>query len=154
MHKKICLYTNVLLIVWFFLDMSGFSIGKFSLVESAWASMDGIWFLLYIGIFFLFYFKDKAGKYLLTVFLLLWLVIQFLSHWYYTIFGATERKIHGYNNSFADTFHLIPASNKMIIPDLYHSVLHLLILTALICMIMFFINSRKRKILIIHNSST
>ena len=59
-------------------------------------------------------------------------VVQFLCHWYYTIFGASEKKLAGYNRCFKDTIHLFPASETRLIPDLYHIVLHLLILTNLV----------------------
>ena len=49
-------------------------------------------------------------------------------HWYYTIFGASEKKLKGYNDCFKNTVRLIPASEIRLIPDLYHMILHLLIL--------------------------
>ena len=54
--------------------------------------------------------------------------IQFFCHWYYTIFGASESKLKGYNEYFKDTVRLIPMSEKRLIPDLYHIILHILIL--------------------------
>ena len=60
--------------------------------------------------------------------LALWFVVQFFCHWYYTIFGASESKLKGYNECFKGTARLIPMSEKRLIPDLYHIVLHVLIL--------------------------
>ena len=60
--------------------------------------------------------------------LLFWFIVQFFCHWYYTIFGASEKKLKGYNDCFRNTVRIIPASKTRLIPDLYHMILHLLIL--------------------------
>jgi len=70
--------------------------------------------------------------------LFMWLLTQFFSHWYYTIFGPSEGKI----NYFADTIKLIPSSNTYI-PDLYHIILHVLILVSLMCVLSNLIFSKK-----------
>jgi len=142
MSKRLCIAANGTLLVWFFLDMFGFRVGSFVLVESAWKDIDGIWFLIFAGLFVLFCIKDKYGKYPLSVFLLLWFVIQFQSHWFYTIFGASEEKISGYNEFFADTYRIIPASASRVIPDFYHILLHAFILVTLLVMVLYCI---KRK---------
>lgn len=76
---------------------------------------------------------QPAGKWILFGILLLWLIVQFMCHWYFTIFGASERKLQGYNDCFRDAVRLFPMSETRLIPDLYHIVLHLLILANLIC---------------------
>lgn len=137
MLKKLCVLSNICLLVWFFFDMFGLSIGSLNLVESAWKSIDGIWFLTYSILLILFFTKETYGKYLLTAFIILWGIIQFYSHWHYTIFGASQSKIDGYNHFFKNTYHVFPASNTIIVPDLYHIILHILIMFAAICMIKF-----------------
>lgn len=127
--KKVCIYTVVFLFLWFSLDMTGFSIGNIKLVEAAWNSIDGVWWLIYLSLSILFIVKEKIGKYLLSIFVFLWAVIQFYSHWYYTLFGASEKKIYSYNQFFIETYQIIPSSKEILIPDLYHIVLHFLILT-------------------------
>lgn len=74
------------------------------------------------------YLYHPAGKYVLLTILVLWLVVQFFCHWYYTIFGASAGKLKGYNECFKRTVRLIPMSEKHLIPDLYHIILHILIL--------------------------
>lgn len=143
--KKISIYTISLLFIWFSLDMTGFSIGDFTLVESAWNSIDGVWWLLFLTFSILFIIKEKIGKYMLSIFIFLWAMIQFYSHWYYTIFGASEEKIISYNQFFKETYHIIPSSNSILIPDLYHIILHILILITLFSLIIFIINNRKSK---------
>ena len=64
--------------------------------------------------------------------LLLWFVVQFLYHWYFTIFGASESKLKGYNDCFRGTVRIFPMSETRLIPDLYHIVLHILILLNII----------------------
>ena len=73
-----------------------------------------------------------AGRWILFSILLLWLTVQFLCHWYFTVFGASEKKLQGYNDCFRDTIRLFPVSKKVLIPDLYHIVLHALILFNLV----------------------
>ena len=75
-----------------------------------------------------FYAFRPVGKWVLTGILLLWFTVQFFCHWYYTIFGASEKKLRGYNDCFRGTARLFPASETRLVPDLYHIVLHGLIL--------------------------
>lgn len=135
--KKICIVSLSILLIWFSMDMTGFSIGDIIFVEAAWNRIDGVWWLIFLVLYFFFYVKDKLGKYILTVFLFLWTVIQFFSHWYYILFGASDKKIISYNQFFKDTYHIIASSDTMIIPDFYHLVLHILILVNLISMFVF-----------------
>ena len=77
-----------------------------------------------------------VGKWILFGILLLWFIVQFMCHWYFTIFGASEKKLQGYNECFRDSIRIIPASDKRLIPDFYHIVLHILILINMIlCLI-------------------
>lgn len=71
---------------------------------------------------------QPAGRWIL----LLWFTVQFMCHWYFTIFGASERKLQGYNDCFKDTIRLFPMSEKRLVPDLYHILLHVLILLNII----------------------
>jgi hypothetical protein len=75
-----------------------------------------------------FYAFRPVGKWVLLAILTLWFVVQFFCHWYYTIFGASEKKLKGYNDCFRGTARLFPMSETRLVPDLYHIVLHLLIL--------------------------
>ena len=72
--------------------------------------------------------RPREGRWVLLAVLVLWLVVQFFCHWYYTIFGASPKKLEGYNRCFEGTLRLIPLSDVRLIPDLYHIVLHALIL--------------------------
>jgi len=127
MNRILCFISNLFLLIWFFLDMIGISIDGKILVTSSYKS-DGFFFIIFLAFFILFIFYEKAGKYLLTVWLFMWFLTQFFSHWYFTIFGPPEEKI----NYFANTIKLIPYTNTYI-PDLYHIILHVLILVSLIC---------------------
>jgi hypothetical protein len=77
-----------------------------------------------------------SGKWILFGILMLWFIVQFMCHWYFTIFGASERKLQGYNDCFRDSVRIFPMSDKRLIPDLYHIVLHILILINIVmCLI-------------------
>ena len=136
MNKRICVVSNVCLLLWFFLDMVGLSINGSILVTRSYKD-DGIFFLIFLVVFTLFVFKEKVGKYFLSVWLFMWFLIQFLFHWRFTIFGPSEGKI----SYFSDTIKLIPSANTYI-PDLYHIILHLLILVSLVNIIIFCIGTR------------
>lgn len=140
--KRKCTISLIILLLWFTMDMTGFSIGNIILVEPAWNSIDGIWWLIFISLVLMFIWKDKIFKYVLSAFIFIWLFIQYSSHWHYTIFGATPKKIISYNNYFEKTFRTIPSSSTVIIPDFYHIVLHIFLLNAMILLIIFCIRGR------------
>lgn len=81
----------------------------------------------------LFWIVPKIGKWALFAVLLFWITIQFFCHWYYTVFGVSEKKLTGYNQCFRNTIRIFPASGMRLVPDLYHIVLHALII-ANICL--------------------
>jgi hypothetical protein len=84
-----------------------------------------------IGLFS-YYFLWPIGKWILLGILVLWLIVQFFCHWYFTIFGASEKKIKGYNECFKDTIRIFPMSEQRLVPDLYHIILHILILVNIV----------------------
>lgn len=139
MNKKICFVSNLCLLMWFFLDMIGANINSNILVSRSYKE-DGVFFLIFFVLFLWYVFKEGLGKYLLTGWLIMWFITQFLSHWYFTIFGPSQGKI----NYFSDTIKLVHSS-YIYIPDLYHIILHLLILVSLINMIAYCISSRHSK---------
>lgn len=134
MSKKICIRANLILLIWFFFDMTGLRIGNFILTEMAWRE-DGIFFIIYIACFLLFLFKEKFGKYVLSIWIFLWGITQFFSHWYYTIFGASQSKLNMYNNIYSETYNIVSRSETTIVPDLYHIILHILIVISFLCTI-------------------
>jgi hypothetical protein len=124
--------------------MMGVTIGEITLVEAAWNTIDGVWWLIFLALSILFFYKDKIGRYLLLVFVSLWAIIQFFNHWSYTIFGVSKEKLVSYNEFFKDTYHIIPASNEILIPDFYHIILHILILLVLYYLISY--NIRRKEL--------
>ena len=119
--------------IWFLGCVTTWRFGKVLLVEGmGLKSAEFAALCLYSLGIAAFHCLQPAGKWILGGILLLWLAVQFRFHWYYTLFGAGERKLQGYNDSFRGTVRLLPMSDKRLIPDLYHIVLHLLILANLI----------------------
>ncbi|MBE5856165.1 MAG: hypothetical protein E7296_01165 [Lachnospiraceae bacterium] len=131
------LFTQALLWLWFLGCTTKWKFGKVLLVEGMGIkSAEFAMLCLYSIGLITYYFFQPAGKWILFVILALWFVVQFFCHWYFTIFGASERKLKGYNECFKGTARLIPISEKRLIPDLYHIVLHILILSnGLLCLI-------------------
>ncbi len=143
--KRIINILLVSLLFWFTLDITGFSIGNSCLVESPGIlSFDTTWWIIFVVCSMLFFLKEKQGKYVLSVFLTVWVIVQYFSHWNYTIFGVTERKLSGYNKFFANTYHIIPQSDSILIPDLYHIILHILLISLLGLMIVYIFQKRNR----------
>ncbi|GAA0774224.1 hypothetical protein GCM10008908_23710 [Clostridium subterminale] len=135
----------VSLLFWFTLDITGFSLGNFCLVESPGIlSFDAAWWVIFVVCSMLFFLKEKQGKYVLSVFLTGWAIVQYFSHWNYTIFGVTERKLSVYNKFFANTYHIIPQSDMVLIPDLYHIILHILLIALLVLIIVYIFQKRNR----------
>ena len=124
---------QILLWIWFFGCIVSYRFGKVYLVEGMGVkSAEFVAMCLYSAGVAAYYAAQPAGRWILFGILLLWAAVQFRFHWFYTIFGASERKIAGYNDCFAGTVRLFPESKTRLVPDLYHIVLHLLILANLI----------------------
>ena len=124
---------SCLLWLWFLGCTFTWKFGKVLLVEGmGFKSVKFVALVLFtlgIGSFLLW---ESVGKWILLVELALWLVEQFFCHEYFTLFGVSKRKLKGYNECFEGTVKLFPMSETRLIPDLYHIVLHLLIVTDLI----------------------
>lgn len=119
--------------IWFLGCVTTWRFGKWLLVEGmGLKSVEFAMLCLYSAGLVAYYTLQPAGKWILAGILILWFVVEFFCHWFFTIFGASERKLQGYNDCFRDTVHLVPMSEKRVIPDLYHMIQHLLILLNII----------------------
>ena len=123
--------------IWFLGCTITYKIGKRLLVEGmGLKSAEFTVLCLYSFGLVAFYCFQPAGKWILLGILVLWFVVQFMCHWYYTIFGVSERKLQGYNECFRGSIRIFPESDKRLVPDMYHIVLHILILANIIlCLI-------------------
>ena len=143
MKKRYCIITQTLLLLWFFLDMTGVYFSNSYLVTRSYKD-DGLFFLIYLVAMILFSFKEKIGKWAVWVWTSLWFVIQFLCHEWYTIFskgvmGSLEDKI----KYFSGAIKWIEIDGRYI-PDVYHTILHILILAVVITTALYIRNSKKR----------
>ena len=143
MKKRYCIITQTLLLLWFFLDMTGVYFSSSYLVTRSYKD-DGIFFLIYSAVMILFIFKEKIGKWAVLVWTSLWFVIQFLCHEWYTIFskgvmGSLEDKI----KYFSGAVKWLEIDGRYI-PDVYHTILHILILAVVITTALYIRNSKKR----------
>lgn len=127
------IFAQAALWFWFLGCVTTYRVGKHLLVEGeGLKSAECFMLCLYSFGAVAFYLFPSIGKWILFSILLLWFAVQFMCHWYFTIFGAGKRKLEGYNRCFRDTVRLFPKSDKRLIPDLYHIMLHILILLNLI----------------------
>ena len=139
MKKRNVIIVCVILLIWFLLDMTGLYFGNEYLVSQSYKD-DGIFFIIYFVVFILFVFKEKVGKYLLDAWLFMWFITQFLFHWYFTITGGGLSKLEFFKGSIK-----IINSSSRYFPDLYHIVLHIFILTALVFLNIYIFQVRKKK---------
>ena len=142
MKKKHCIVANILLLLWFFLAMTGVYFGDGYLVTT---SYKGEWYFMVIPVIALIIFivKEKVGKYILIGWHAMWFITQFLSHEWYTIFnkgfmGTTEGKIKYFENAIK-----LIESDTVYIPDVYHIILHILILIALITTLLYRVDRKE-----------
>lgn len=120
--------------IWFLGCTVTYRIGKALLVEGMGVkSAEFAVLCLYSAGLAAFHCLQPAGKWILAGILLLWFAVQFMCHWYFTLFGVSERKLKGYNESFRGTVRIFPMSDQRLIPDMYHIVLHILILVNIVC---------------------
>ena len=137
MNMTVTTFVQLLLWIWFLGCTVTWRFGKHILVEGMGIRSAEFAMLCLYSIGLISYrFFQPTGKWILFAILVLWFVIQFFCHWYYTIFGASEQKLEGYNECFRGTLRLIPMSDKRLIPEFYHIVLHLLILAnGILCLL-------------------
>lgn len=143
MNKKYCVISQILLLLWFFLDMMGVYFSNSYLVTRSYKD-DGIFFLIYLAAMILFIFKEKIGKWAVLIWTSLWFIIQFLCHEWYTIFGkgimgTLEKKIE----YFSGAVKFLEFESRYI-PDVYHTILHILILTVVITSTVYIRNPKKQ----------
>lgn len=129
----IVILIQMVLWIWFLGCITTYRISKNLLVEGMGIkSAEFVAICLYSIGLFSYYFLWPIGKWILLGILVLWLIVQFFCHWYFTIFGASEKKIKGYNECFKDTIRIFPMSEQRLVPDLYHIILHILILVNIV----------------------
>lgn len=144
MKKIYCIISNTALLLWYFMAMIGVYFGKKYLVTRSYKD-EWIFMVIPLIAFIIFLYKEKIGQYILIVWLAMWFITQFLSHEYYTIFGcgfmgSTEGKIE----YFKDAIKLFD-SKTVYIPDVYHIILHILIIVALITTIGYSVRKKGKR---------
>ncbi|MTI96515.1 MAG: hypothetical protein FH749_13745 [Firmicutes bacterium] len=95
-------------------------------------SPDTIGYALFVTLFVLYTIGLPASRLILTLLLGLVLVGFWHFHWKLYLFGASEKKITGYNRYFSGTHRILPASEARVVPDTYHIVHTLIIAVNLI----------------------
>lgn len=58
--------------------------------------------------------------------LLLWGILQFRAHWVPFLFGAPDAQIRSYYDAFGENIYIFPRSDRRVVPDAYHTILHAL----------------------------
>lgn len=144
MKKVHCIIAQLILLMWFLLDITGLYFGDKCLVTMSYRE-DGIFFLIYLGIVILFVFKEKIGGFFAIGWMAMWFITQFFCHEWYTIFnsgymGTLESKF----KNFSGNIQWLTIEGRYI-PDVYHTILHILILFTLIITIMYVVKNRNKE---------
>ena len=126
-EKENLLIFQILLLIWFFLDMTGVYLKDAYLVTRSYID-DGLFFIIYLSTVVLFLIKDKIGKWAVLGWSVIWFIAQFMSHELVTITGnGYENKTHYFEGSLKWL-----EIEGVYVPDVYHTVLHILILAVII----------------------
>ncbi|MDE7440128.1 MAG: hypothetical protein K2N23_06450 [Clostridia bacterium] len=133
--KIIALIFSGILLLWFTFDITGLKCGNTKIVTSAFVDepIDFAFYLIFVVSIVCFMLIDKIGKYVLSVFLLLWGIFQF------TAYFKSGESIAAYNKMFADTHHIVAISNDRLVKDTYHIFLDIFIFLALVSAITFLV---------------
>ena len=111
--------------------MVGVKIGQKWLVERAFKD-DGWGMGVYIVCLILSVVAGKVGKIILLAWLIFWIVIQLLCHeWYLFSDNGPMGDAKGKIEYFKNTIKLVESKDKYIL-DLYHIVLHVLLVIAIV----------------------
>lgn len=129
--KLISLVALILLTSWYsliFWDPSRFTVGDSPGIVSIYGLLMVFLVISVVG-------KLLGWKYIdhfSALYLAAWAILQWQAHWQAFFLGAPKQKIAGYNSYFSGTFRFSEASGDKLIPDLYHTVLGVLLAIALI----------------------
>lgn len=120
------------LLLWFLGCTVSYRTRRFVLVEGVGVKSAEFFMLIVYAIALVFFHAFSWGRWALLGVLAAWLIVQFFCHWRYTIFGASEKKLRGYNECFRGTLRIFKESETRLVPDLYHIVLHALIIVNIV----------------------
>jgi hypothetical protein len=101
---------------------------------SPWHVSDGVWFYLaaalgiglLVGAYALWK-RYSWGDWQLLFLLAMWLSLQFQSHWRPFFFPPSAEQVQGYYANFP-FWYLLPKSEVRVVPDGYHTIMHLLMM--------------------------
>ena len=136
-HKKLLTVTNlvyILLFLWYsiiFFDIPLLTTdGRASLI-SIYGLLELVLSIILVGLLlhwkYIYYFE--------LLILILWGYLQFNGNWKYLFIETSEERIQSYYQFFDNTLRLFPKSDTMIIPDAYHIILGVLLLTNIVLVI-------------------
>ncbi len=137
-HRDVAVLVVLLVLtVWFGLTFMGVP----GLV-SPWHVSDGIWFYLavalaiglVIGAYALWRGWDWGEWQLLSV-LGVWVYIQYVGHWQRFFTPPSPQGVQRYYDAFPN-WYLIPKQNDRVVPDGYHTVMHLLMVVLVIMLVL------------------
>lgn len=120
------------LLLWFLGCTVSYRTRRFVLVEGVGVKSAEFFMLIVYVLALVLFHAFSWGRWVLLGVLSAWLVVQFFCHWRYTIFGASVKKLRGYNECFRGTLRIFKASETRLVPDLYHIVLHALIIVNIV----------------------
>lgn len=114
--QLVLLIFELLLLTWFGGCIVTYKIGKHILVDGMGIhSAEFIMLLIYTSSILSYLLFPEIGHWIVLSVLIFWFIVQFFCHWYYTLFGASETKILGYNKCFKNTVHVFNVTMNNIV---------------------------------------
>ena len=120
------------LLLWFLGCTVSYRTRSFVLVDGVGIKSAEFFMLIVYALALVLFHAFSWGRWALLGVLSVWLAVQFFCHWRYTIFGASRKKLEGYNECFRGTLRIFKESETRLVPDLYHIVLHALIIVNIV----------------------
>lgn len=77
-------------------------------------------------------FRWVHTDYFTTLYLVAWGILQWQAHWQDFFMGAPKNQVAAYNSHFSGTYRIMEPSATQIIPDLYHTVMGVLLAISIV----------------------
>jgi len=121
----------IMLLVWFAIVVIGLTIKNIVIAEKGYDLITIAWLVLFVGCVASYFFAPSIGQFVTVGFQLVWIVMQSLN-----FIRPTPRKVANYNKVFRSSHHIIPPSDKYVIPDTAHLILLSLLVLSFVFMLL------------------
>lgn len=119
------------LLLWFAVVAIGLTVKGIVIAERDFDLITIVWLVLFAGCVVSFFVIPSVGQFVTVGFQFVWIAMQSLN-----FIRPTPERAAGYNRTFKNTHHIIPASEKYVIPDTAHLILFTLLALSFVAMLL------------------